>query len=389
MLDVIELYKEFPSDSGTVTTAMDHISFHVPKGSVFTLLGPSGCGKTTTLRSIAGLERPSSGMIRIEDREVYNSQNSIFLQPNQRDIGMVFQSYAIWPHMDVFENVAFPLRAKKKYPKEKIKQKVSWALEMVQLKGFEHRQATKLSGGQQQRLAIARALVHEPALLLLDEPLANLDAKLREHVREELKKLQRELGITTVYVTHDQTEALALSDVIAVLRDGKIIQIGSPREIYERPNSRFVANFVGTSNFIVGKIQQAVTGNIYKVETKSGVLLAGSIEKRQPGEKVIITIRPENIALYRDPPQTKEGVNLLEGRSDFEIFLGEMIDMKIVCGKEVLRVREHPSWSLPQGETVYAQISAESCVIVSYEEVQAAEPGFEEKKEGEGEAESA
>ena len=249
MLSVKSLYTEYASEHGEVVKAAQDVSFEVPEGKLFTLLGPSGCGKTTTLRSIAGLEKPTSGEIEVAGRAVYSSSRGIFVAPNKRNFGMVFQSYAIWPHMDVFHNVSFPLEVRK-LGKREIDQKVMRVLSAVQLDHLVERDATKLSGGQQQRLALARALVMEPPLLLLDEPLSNLDAKLRDAMRTELKRLQREFNLTTVYVTHDQSEALSLSHEIAVMSDGRIVQVGTPRQIYEQPTNRFVANFVGQTNFV-------------------------------------------------------------------------------------------------------------------------------------------
>ena len=224
-----------------------------PEGKLFTLLGPSGCGKTTTLRSIAGLEKPTAGEIEVGGRLVYSSAKGIFVAPNKRNFGMVFQSYAIWPHMNVFQNVAFPLEVRR-LPKKEIRERVMRVLHAVALDELVDRDATKLSGGQQQRLALARALVMEPQLLLLDEPLSNLDAKLRDRMRSELKRLQRDLSLTTVYVTHDQSEALALSHEIAVMNEGRVVQVGTPRQIYEQPADKFVADFVGTTNFIGGTV---------------------------------------------------------------------------------------------------------------------------------------
>jgi iron(III) transport system ATP-binding protein len=216
MIKVTNLAKHFSGEKDSIVAAVNDISFDVPEGRFFTLLGPSGCGKTTTLRCIAGLERPDGGIIFIGDRVVSSVLDRIFVQPHGRDIGMVFQSYAIWPHMTVFENVAFPLRVgKTKFTEQQVRNKVRQALATVQLEELENRPAPRLSGGQQQRLALARALVREPKVLLLDEPLSNLDAKLREQMRVELRELQRRLGITTVYVTHDQSEALAMSNLIA------------------------------------------------------------------------------------------------------------------------------------------------------------------------------
>ena len=242
MLTVDGLCTEYTTPGGESVKAAQDVSFTVAEGHLFTLLGPSGCGKTTTLRSIAGLERPRQGSITVNDRVVYSSSAGVFVSPNQRGFGMVFQSYAIWPHMNVFQNAAFPLEVgSRRYARQEMRDNVMQVLTAVQLDQLADRNATTLSGGQQQRLALARALVMKPALLLLDEPLSNLDAKLREKMRFELKRLQRELKITTVYVTHDQGEALALSHEIAVMHEGRIQQIGSPRDIYERPATQFVA----------------------------------------------------------------------------------------------------------------------------------------------------
>ena len=245
MLSVRSLYTEYANEHGAAVKAAQDVSFDVPEGKLFTLLGPSGCGKTTTLRSIAGLEKPTAGEIEVAGRFVYSSSKGIFVAPNKRNFGMVFQSYAIWPHMNVFQNVAFPLEVRR-LPKKEIRDKVMRVLQAVALDELVDRDATKLSGGQQQRLALARALVMEPQLLLLDEPLSNLDAKLRDRMRSELKRLQRDLNLTTVYVTHDQSEALALSHEIAVMNEGRVVQVGTPRQIYEQPTERFVADFVGS-----------------------------------------------------------------------------------------------------------------------------------------------
>src|SRR5690349_3257887 len=272
MLTVSALCTEYVGEHGQTIRAAHEVSFQVPQGKLFTLLGPSGCGKTTTLRSIAGLERPRQGEISIGGDIVYSSQRGVFVPPNRRGLGMVFQSYAIWPHMTVYENAAFPLRVgRRRFARREIDQRVMRVLGTVDLADMAQREATKLSGGQQQRLALARALVMEPRVLLLDEPLSNLDAKLRERMRFELKRLQRELGITTVYVTHDQSEALALSHQIAVMNEGRIQQVGSPRDIYERPASPFVADFVGSTNFLDGSVLGPGGGHgQYLVRTEIG-----------------------------------------------------------------------------------------------------------------------
>ena len=362
MLEVENLEKSFASETGVVR-AVDRASFRVDKGRSFTLLGASGCGKTTTLRCIAGLERPTGGVIRIGGREVFNAAAGLFVPPDQRRIAMVFQSYAIWPHMDVFENVAFPLRIAKKSRRE-IEDGVKWALEMVQLGELIRRPATRLSGGQQQRLAMARALVQEPDLLLLDEPLSNLDAKLREQVRLELKGLQRKLGLTMLYVTHDQTEAIVLSDEIAVMRDGRIVQLGGPREIYERPRSRFVADFVGSTNFFDGTVASSPRQGLYRVETPIGGLIATGTVALEAGQEVVVSVRPECVNLSGERPNGAEDSNIWEVRVGNHIFLGESTYYEVTRNERMIRVRANPQLEIPEGATVFAEMNAKDCVCV-------------------------
>src|SRR5256885_647062 len=325
MLSVKELYTEYASDRGPPVRAAQNVSFEVPEGKLFTLLGPSGCGKTTTLRSIAGLERPRSGEISVSSLVVYSGSKGVFIPANRRGFGMVFQSYAIWPHMDVFRNAAFPLVVgRKKYTRSQIEEKVLRVLKAVGLDHLAEREATQLSGGQQQRLALARALVMEPKLLLLDEPLSNLDAKLREKMRFELKRMQRELRITTVYVTHDQTEALALSHEIAVMSSGRILQVGTPREIYERPANQFVAEFVGTTNFLEGTVfaVDAPPGFI-GVRPALGALAAGGSDALEAGAAVLLSVRPEDFELSKP---RRDGGSSGEGVVDQKVFIGEAVD---------------------------------------------------------------
>ncbi|SNS94241.1 iron(III) transport system ATP-binding protein [Noviherbaspirillum humi] len=363
MLSVKALFTEYPNDQGQIVKAAQNVTFDVPEGKLFTLLGPSGCGKTTTLRSIAGLEKPKSGEITVAGRTVYSSAGNVFVQPNQRAFGMVFQSYAIWPHMNVFKNAAFPLEVgSKKYSKKDIEQRVMRVLAAVGLDHLADREATKLSGGQQQRLALARALVMEPKLLLLDEPLSNLDAKLRERMRFELKRMQRELGLTTIYVTHDQSEALALSHEIAVMREGQIIQIGSPRDIYERPNSKFVADFVGLTNFVEATVLAPENNEGgYRVESSLGQLSVVSLEALRPGEQVLISIRPEDVELCENRP---DGTNVIHGTVDFKVFLGEYLDFQVKFGDRSLLARVHPSLKTPVGEGIYACLNPEKCIAI-------------------------
>ena len=362
MLEVARLCTDYPGERGHVVRAADEVGFEVPKGKLFTLLGPSGCGKTTTLRSIAGLERPRRGEIRVDGELLYSSEQSVFVPPKARGLGMVFQSYAIWPHMSVFENAAFPLRVSRKgFSGKAITEKVSKVLEVVDLAELAGREATRLSGGQQQRLALARALVMEPRLLLLDEPLSNLDAKLRERMRFELKRLQRELGITTVYVTHDQSEALALSHAIAVMKGGRIEQIGTPREVYERPATAFVAEFVGSTNFVPGTVRgpDAAAG-FYGVSCGFGELRVHG-EGLAAGDKVSVSVRPEDVHLSESRP---EGANTWAGTVDQKVFLGEAVDFQVVIGGQKLQSRAHPSLRTRVGEPIYVRIDAEKCVAL-------------------------
>jgi len=364
VLRVKSLYTEYASDQGTVVKAAQDVSFEVPEGKLFTLLGPSGCGKTTTLRSIAGLERPVSGEIEVGGRTVYSSSRNIFIAPNRRNFGMVFQSYAIWPHMNVFQNVAFPLEVRKVNKKE-MRDRVMRVLTAVQLDHLVDREATKLSGGQQQRLALARALVMEPKLLLLDEPLSNLDAKLRDRMRTEVKRLQRELNLTTIYVTHDQSEALALSHEIAVMNDGFIKQVGTPRQIYETPNSQFVADFVGTTNFIGGTVTSVESGGNCVVSSGMGEIKAHAAEGVAKNNTVIVSIRPEDVELSEQEPQAATGENVIRATVHNKDFLGEYLDFHVKVGDVVLQARAHPSLRTPTGDPIFVRMKADKCIAIA------------------------
>jgi iron(III) transport system ATP-binding protein len=354
------------ADDGRVR-AVDDVTFEVKQGELFTLLGPSGCGKTTTLRSIAGLERPDSGAITVDDRVLFSAgeeQKTVNVAANKRGLGMVFQSYAIWPHMTVFQNVAFPLQVmprQERPSKSVISDRVMRVLEVMEVENLADRQATKLSGGQQQRLALARALVIEPSLLLLDEPLSNLDAKLRESLRFELKRLQRELGITSVYVTHDQIEALALSSHIAVMKEGKIVQMGKPRDIYENPQNKFVAEFIGTSNFIPGVVSSKDGGH-YEVNTKSGPLRVASAADVAIGSDVVVSIRPESVGIsVASVSDTSSGWC---GQVTTRAFLGDSVDHLVSLGEQVIRARCNPSVSIQPGTEVLLDLEADKLALV-------------------------
>jgi iron(III) transport system ATP-binding protein len=364
VLSVRSLYTEYANERGAAVKAAQDVSFEVPEGKLFTLLGPSGCGKTTTLRSIAGLEKPTSGEIEVAGRLVYSSGKGIFVAPNKRNFGMVFQSYAIWPHMNVFQNVAFPLQVgRAKFSKAQIEQKVMQVLAAVGLDQFAGREATRMSGGQQQRLALARALVMEPKLLLLDEPLSNLDAKLRERMRFELKRMQREMGLTTIYVTHDQSEALALSHEIAVMNAGRVVQIGSPRDIYERPRDKFVADFVGLTNFLEARVVGREEGQEYcvRVDSSIGQLVVTSMESFAKGDAALVSVRPEDVELCDHRP---EGTNVIEATVDFKVFLGEYMDYQVRVGDRQILARVHPSFKVPVGDKVWLRMNPEKCISI-------------------------
>jgi spermidine/putrescine transport system ATP-binding protein len=295
-IELVAVEKEFAA-GGHDVRAVEHVDLRIAEGEFFSLLGPSGCGKTTTLRMIAGFEEPTSGQILLHGRDM------VGVPPFRRDVNMVFQQYALFPHMDVFENVAFGLR-RKKVAKDEIARRVAEALALVELEGREKRRPRQLSGGQQQRVALARALVNRPRALLLDEPLGALDLKLRQAMQLELKRIQREVGITFVYVTHDQEEALTMSDRLVVMDAGRIEQLGSPRELYEHPATRFVANFIGTSNILTGRLERrgdawALAG--FRPEER--VLVADAGQAPQ-GQEVELAVRPEKMVLRteNDPP---------------------------------------------------------------------------------------
>ncbi len=311
--------------------AVRQINLQVERGEFYTFLGPSGCGKTTLLRTIAGFISPDEGTVYLDGEPVNH------VPPWQRDVGMVFQNYALWPHMTVFENVAFGLR-ERKIPRDEIGKKVKQALEQVDLKGTESRRPSQLSGGQQQRVALARTLVIQPRVLLLDEPLSNLDAKLRAEMRIELLKLQRDLGLTTIYVTHDQEEALALSTRIAVMNFGKVVQEGRPREVYEQPREEFVAEFVGKSNLFFGTMVH--TGDRFmEIQTDEGLLIKAASATSSPGlgqgKKVLLNIRPEAIELIGLEEKSNRA-NRIPGKVVASAYQGSFVEYEIeACGKPV------------------------------------------------------
>lgn len=321
------------------------MSLSIRRGEVFTLLGPSGCGKTTTLRLVAGLEQPDAGTITLRDRVVASASRRLFVAPNRRNLGMVFQSYAVWPHMTVFENIAYPLELRG-MKRALVGDKVARVLDLVGLSGMETRPGTLLSGGQMQRLALCRALVYEPDLLLLDEPFSNLDAKLREQMRVEVKLLQRRLGITVLFVTHDQVEALSLSDRIAVMRGGRVEQVGSPRSLYERPASAFVRDFLGQTVILPGRVGTVDAGSsdsgVRGVTVEMNGALAGRVLVGRtapavtlaPGAGAHVTIRPEDIQVSPDDPGRSQETNHLPAIVDALSFVGDRYEAQVTLGGE-------------------------------------------------------
>ncbi|HSK28885.1 MAG TPA: ABC transporter ATP-binding protein [Candidatus Limnocylindria bacterium] len=367
MIEIKSLTKIYEDGANAGVTAVNDISFTVEEGRFYTLLGPSGCGKTTTLRCIAGLEKANGGEIVVAGQKVYSASDGTFVPAYRRPIGMVFQSYAIWPHMTVFENVAFPLRVgKERFNGADVKKKVETALGQVELNGYEDRMATQLSGGQQQRLALARALVREPKVLLLDEPLSNLDAKLRERMRFELRELQRRLRITTLYVTHDQIEALSMSNVIAVMNTGVIAQEGAPRDIYLHPKSQFVANFIGSTNQMAGEIKKLDADEVAVVKTDEGEIKCQALGGLTVGSKVIVVIRPEGVILHLKRPA--DDANLLEGKIGAAMFLGEYVECTVELGKNVLETHQRYTLQVRRGDPVWVELPATECMALPAEQ---------------------
>jgi iron(III) transport system ATP-binding protein len=354
-------------------TIIDHVNFEIAHGELVSLLGPSGCGKTTTLRCIAGLETPEEGHIEIDDEVVFDSARGIMVEPYHRSIGMVFQSYAIWPHLSVFQNVAFPLHVRHR-PRAEVESRVMHALEMVGLATFRGRSSQQLSGGQQQRVAVARAIVHSPAALLFDEPLSNLDAKLRDRTRAEIRRLQRELHVATVYVTHDQGEALSLSDRILVMGEGRIHQAGTPQQIYGDPQDAFVADVVGAANFFDVEIQQAQP-NDFRCVALDGTLIhaVGRAAVIGPGR---VMVRPDRLVIEQDDGGDSgggddNGPNRLRGTVVQRLFLGGHFEYAVAVGPTLLRV--FSSVSVEEAVRVIVSFAPQDGIVLGAEPASVAE----------------
>ena len=338
-------------------TALDGVTLKIEPGELFFLLGPSGCGKTTLLRNIAGFYVPDEGRILFGEDDVTK------LPPHKRNTGMMFQSYALWPHMTVAKNVAFGLE-ERRIAKAEIHRRVQEALDSVQMGKYADRKIAQLSGGQQQRVALARALVIRPRCLLLDEPLSNLDAKLRLEMRTEIRRVCKEFGLTAIYVTHDQKEALSISDRMAILEDGRIAQVGTPEQVYRRPLTKVVADFIGETNFISGKIRSTNEGRV-TVEAALGVfegVLADSDWNPVIGESAVVSIRPESWTLRGDRAE----INSLQGKIGESIYLGEVAQYRFAAALQHLKIIElnpHPSARRP-GQEFHAHVSPDDVVVI-------------------------
>jgi iron(III) transport system ATP-binding protein len=360
MLTVTDLAKSFVTADGAIR-AVAGVSVSVAQAQCYALLGPSGCGKTTILRCVAGLEQAEQGSIAIGGRVV--SDTGTFVPVHERSIGMVFQSYAIWPHLDVFDNVAYPLAVQRpRVTRAEIEKRVMDVLALVGMECMARRPATRLSGGQQQRVALARAIVRRPALLLLDEPLSNLDARLRDSMRRELSTLIRHIGITAMFVTHDQVEALSLADRVAVMDQGRIVQEGAPADIYERPANLFVARFLGAANVLAGRIEERdCQGRVRIALERSGQHLTLVAEQR-PGARVDIVLRPENLIISASAPAQEH--NCIAGRITALAFQGNSVEYEVdVGGGPSLRVLARAQTDLTRGMPVWVAIDPRHVAI--------------------------
>jgi ABC-type Fe3+/spermidine/putrescine transport system ATPase subunit len=362
-LTVDRLTKHFGS-----VAAVRGVSFSVESGEFISLLGPSGCGKTTTLRCIAGFEQPDGGRITLDGKVLADPERGVFVAPNKRHFGMVFQSYAVWPHMTVFENVAYPLRVKMRFSRRDVEERVNDKLRTVGLIGFEARYPNQLSGGQQQRVALARALTMEPRALLFDEPLSNLDAKLRERMRFELIEIQSKLAIPAVYVTHDQAEAMVMSRRVIVMDRGSIAQMGAPDEIYARPSTRFVADFIGLSNFIEAEVISPIGHDRWRVRCAFGEMQCAGDDTLKAGEPVLLVVRPERVQVGGTP---FSGANAFDVRLRNRYFLGPHSEYFLELGGGVV-LRAQASTAIETGGGgLHICIDPADCRVVPREDAAA------------------
>jgi ABC-type Fe3+/spermidine/putrescine transport system ATPase subunit len=363
-LRIQHLYKTFDP-----VVAVNRINLEIREGEFFTLLGSSGCGKTTTLRMVGGLEKPDGGAIYLGDRCLVSDEKKIFVKPEKRDMGMVFQSYALWPHMTVFENVAYPLKLRG-LGRAEMRTKVAEVLGLVGLTGLEDRQAPALSGGQQQRVALARALVFSPKVLLLDEPLSNLDAQLREEMRRELKALQRRVSVTVIFVTHDQIEALSLSDRIAIMKFGQLEQVGTPEEVYYYPATPFVRDFLGKTFLLPGKVSSTsdrlVNVDVQGIGAASLAVHRGNVISAANGfptvgQAVMVAIRPEQVTLSGS--RCEGQANMVEAHLQAVLFLGDRYEYTVTLGPETRVLVSPASQNLKAGDKVFLDLKPEGMTL--------------------------
>jgi ABC-type Fe3+/spermidine/putrescine transport system ATPase subunit len=360
VLELKNLTKRFAAE-----VAVDRLSFAVEEGEIFTLLGPSGCGKSTTLRMVAGLEHPDGGEIVLNGRTVASAGKKFFLPPERRNMGMVFQSYAIWPHMTVLENVAFPLKLRPD-AKQRAKEQVMEVLAAVGLEGFADRPATLLSGGQQQRVALARALVYRPEILLLDEPLSNLDAKLREQMRVEIRSIVRRFDTTVLYVTHDQAEAMTLSSRIAVMNRGQLEQLGRPAEIYERPATPFVRDFLGQTVLLPGKVRRGAEPACVEMDSAGHVVpLQGSLQDFADGVQVNVACRAES---FTPLPPGAPVSNQLQAVIEDVYYLGSRVDYSVRVVGRSFTVQGEKENIYPPGSNVLLRINPKGITVWRHEQ---------------------
>ena len=361
-LRVVNLRKHFQRRHGGTVTAVDGVSIDIAAGEMVVILGPSGCGKTSLLRCIAGLERPSEGEIHAGGQPIFASAQGLHTPPEHRGFGMMFQSYAVWPHMSVFGNVSYPLRIKR-LPKAEIAARVGRILEITGILHLANEYPTQLSGGQQQRVALARSLVADPRIMLFDEPLSNVDAKVREELRIEIRAMQRRIGFAGIFVTHDQEEATAIADRIVVMRDGRFVQIGSPRQVYGSPATRFVAAFLGVVNEWPGVLEQRPDG--WSIRTEVGDLRIADANvpaSAVSGDRAIATVRPESIAVDAAAPDIPGSI--WNAEVEDEIFRGPYVDRFLLVAGQRIRSRGNAAQQFARGDRVFAAIPAEAVRVV-------------------------
>lgn len=367
-IQITNVTKRYRRAGGATITPVDNISLTVAENELVVLLGPSGCGKTTLLRCVAGLETPDEGEIVIDGRVVFSSSKGIFVPPDQRRLSMIFQSYALWPHMTVAQNVGYPLEGQKLSAAE-IDRRVSAALQLVGVGGLEQQFPGRISGGQQQRVALARALVSNSSVVLFDEPLSNVDAQVRNQLRFELKRMQRQIGFSGLYVTHDQAEAMELGHRVAVLQSGRIAALDTPRRVYEEPTNHYVANFVGVSNFLDGHVRSAADGRTV-VETRFGLFETAALEHSfAPGSAVQLVLRPEKISLDAAAP-SGEARNTVPVRVEAQLFSGAYTEYVVSAGEQVFRVWSHDDTlrSFAEGDSAWLSIKPAALRLIQHPE---------------------